>query len=283
MSDAAPSAARKNTPPQISVRRLNRALGAEIRGLDLSQPLDDAVFAEVLQAFHDNLVLVFPDQNLSPSQQIAFTNRFGYCGPNPDLTRKTLDTFPEVRTLVNRPGDPGPANDFWHSDVTYFEEPILGSVLHALEVPDPGGDTCFCNMYNGYEQLSPGLRRMLDGLRAVHSARANFLNSGRPLEEMPPPVEHPVIRTHPATGRKSLYVEWHFTEHFAGMTREESKPIIDHVVARAVEPENVYRHRWSVGDVVIWDNRCTLHRSVYDYGDRPRVIHRTTAAGDKPY
>ena len=261
----------------LEVRRRGGTLGAEVAGVDLAA-LDDGVFAAIEAAFREHLVLCFRDQRITPADQIAFTGRFGPCPPNPDPHRGTLPGHPEIRPLENRPGKPGPDNNFWHSDVTYAEKPILGALLRAVEVPAAGGDTWFCNMCAAHDRLSPGMQRMLAGLKAVHTARRNYLRSGLPLSAMPAPVEHPVVTVHPATGRRVLYINPHFTERFAGMTEAESRPLIDFLVAGATVPENVYAHRWRPDDVLLWDNRCVMHRSTYNYGEQVRVMHRTTIA-----
>lgn len=275
---------------EITVTPLGSALGAEVGGVDLAQPIGDNLFAAIHQAFLDHQVLLFRGQDLDPAAQIAFTRRFGRVDPHPLNTRKGISEFPELLVLENRAGIRSARNNFWHSDISFAEEPPLGSVLHAREVPGGGkGDTLFCNMYRAYEELSPGMRRMLDGLTATHDAeeirRRNNTedNDGNPIPEIPAPVEHPVVRTHPQTGRKALYINRYFTRRFTDMTEEESRPLMDYLLDRAVRPENIYRHRWQAGDVLMWDNRCAMHYAIYDYGpDDIRHMHRTTAAGDRP-
>ena len=274
----------------ITATPLGSALGAEVEGVDLSQPLGDELFAAVHRAFLDHQVLLFRGQKLDPAAQIAFTRRFGRVDPHPLNTRKAIAEYPELLVLENRTGLRSARNNFWHSDISFAEEPPLGSVLHALEVPGGGkGDTLFCSMYRAYEELSPGMRRMLDGLSAIHDAeeirRRNNTedNDGNPIPEIPSPVEHPVVRTHPETGRKALYINRYFTRRFVDMSEEESKPLMDYLLDFAVRQENIYRHRWQAGDVLMWDNRCAMHYAIYDYGpDEVRYMHRTTAAGDRP-
>lgn len=269
----------------IDVRPASGALGAEIGGVDLSQPLDDGVFAEIRQAFLENMVIVFRDQSIAPEHQIAFTRRFGALEPHPLGSRQGLQDHPEVMVLENRPGKLGPRNDFWHSDISFSEVPPALSMLYAIEVPEGRGDTIFCNMYAAYEELSDTLGRVLDGLNAVHNADTlvNEVPSRVAATEVPPGVTHPVIRTHPESGRKALYVNPYFTATIAGMTRAESAPLLDYLYAYATRHENLYRHHWRVGDVLMWDNRCTLHYAVRDYDETlPRLLHRTTASGDRP-
>jgi taurine dioxygenase len=274
----------------IAITRLGGALGAEVAGVDLAGPLTDDVFTDVERAFADHLVLVFRDQELSAEQQVAFTSRFGAVEPHPLRSRRGVEGFPEVLVIENRPGRPGARNDEWHSDITCSERPPALSVLQALIVPDGLGATMYCNMYRAYETLSPGMRRMLEGMHALHSAESLVRRNNEPgtdalpIAEAPPPVSHPVVRTHSVTGRPALFVNPSFTIGFDGMTREESAPLLEFLYDHATRPENVYRHAWRRGDVVMWDNRCTMHYAVHDYDEStPRLMHRTTAAGDRPF
>lgn len=281
---------RRRNDPSLSIEPLSPALGAAISGVDLSQPLDAPTFDAIKNAFLGHLVLVFPEQNLAPRAQVAFTERFGAVEGHPLKSRRSLDEAPGLHVLESRPGHRGGRNDWWHSDITFGERPPALSILHAREIPGGGkGDTLFCNMYAAYDGLSPGLRRAIDGLTALHDARKLIArnlsdeNDERPIEQTLPPVEHPVVRTHPETGRRALYVNEYFTHSFGGMTEAESRPLLDLLVRHAVRPENVFRHRWRKGDVVLWDNRCAMHYAVLDYGPHDvRVMHRTTAAGDRP-
>ena len=274
----------------MEVRRLGVALGAEVCGVDLSRPLDAATAERIHGAFLEHVVLVIREQALSPAAQIAFTELFGAVQPHPLGSRPGLPDFPQVMMLENRPGKPGARNDFWHSDISHAECPPAVSLLHALEVPEGRGDTMFCNMYAAYEQLSPGMRTLLDGLQAFHSGEATARRNREeptdalPIPEVPPPIAHPVVRTHPETGRKALYVNPFFTLNFGDMSESESAPILNYLHAFATRPENVYRHRWRKGDVLFWDNRCAMHYAVKDYDEHmPRFMHRTTAAGDRPF
>jgi taurine dioxygenase len=273
---------------QLDIRPLSGALGARIAGVDLAAPGAEAL-ATIRKAFLDHHVLVFPGQSLTPEQQVAFTSRFGAVEPHPLRSRRGLDGFPEVLVIENRPGRPGARNDEWHSDITCAEQPPALSVLQALEVPEGRGDTMFCNMVKAYESLSEGMRALLVRLRGLHSAewlaRRNNApgTDALPIPEIPPPMSHPVVRTHPESGKKALFVNRSFTIGFDGMTREESAPLLAWIEGHATRPENVYRHRWTQGDVLMWDNRAVMHYAVQDYDDRsPRLMHRTTAAGDRP-
>ncbi len=271
---------------RIGVRPQAGTLGAEIIGVDLSKPLKDVVFAEIEQAFHEHLVIVLRNQTIEPGDLVAFTERFGAVEPHPLGSRRGLESQPEVMILENKPGKLGPRNDFWHSDISFGDQPPLGSILYSIKITEGRGDTMFCNMYDAYEGLSDGLRTMLDGMTALHSAEklVQEVPNRLSVDIAPAAVEHPVVRTHVGTRRKALYVNPHYTLTFKGWTPEESQPLLDMLAARATRPENVYRHKWQVGDVLMWDNRCTMHYAVRDYDDTmPRLMHRTTAAGDIPH
>ena len=269
----------------ISVRPLSGTLGAEITGADLSQPIEDQVFDEIQNAFHENLVIVLPGQKISPQNLLTFTEKFGPVEPHPLGSRRGLDNYPHVMVLENQPGKLGPRNDFWHSDISFDEVPPLGAILYAIEVSEGKADTIFCNMYEAYERLSAGLKATLDGMSAQHSAEnlVREVPNRLSVDVAPPSVMHPVVRTHPNTGRQALYVNPHYTINFTGWTPEESQPLLDMLTAHATRPENTFRHHWKVGDVLMWDNRCAMHYAVRDYDDSmPRLLYRTTAAGDRP-
>ena len=274
----------------LETRRLCGALGAEVSGVDLSKPLDEGAARDIVDAFHEHLVLVFRGQSLAPAAQVAFTRLFGEPHEHPLRTRASVEGFPEVLIIETRPGRMGARNDYWHSDISHQERPPSASILHSLAVPEGLGDTMFCNMYRALETLSPGLRRLLGGMKAVHSAQATMQRAreeegtdARPIRSVPPPRAHPVLRTHPGTGRRALFVNPHFTVSFEGMTEEESAPLLDYLAEHSTRPENIYRHRWAIGDVLVWDNRCTMHYAVRDYDDTVhRRHHRTTAGGERP-
>lgn len=274
----------------LQITSLNGALGAQVDNVDLSRPLSQDVAAAIKTAFADYQVLLFREQNLDAAAQVSFTERFGKVEPHPLRTRRTVDGYPGVLVLENQPGKPGARNDYWHSDISHSERPPLGSVLHARIVPKGKGDTMFCNMYRAWNELSEGMRRMLDGMRAWHSGAATQrrnnleVNDGNKISSLPQPRLHPVARTHPDTGRKALFVNPHFVTHFEDMTELESKPLLDFLTAQATRPENFYRHGWQEGDVLMWDNRVTMHYAVRDYGpDDRRLMYRTTAAGEIPH
>ena len=284
----------------ISVRPISGAIGAEIRGIDLSQPLTGAQFAEIHQAFLDNLVIFLPDQNLTPGQLVDFSKRFG----EPVLTRfeppfntPMIDGHPEIYQLIKEP-DSTDANigGFWHADVTHRERPNLAAVAYAVEAPAYGGDTMYSNLYLAYDALSAGMKRLLETLEAVHvstmphshglrSASISRKRSSKPgevtkettdLEKTTVEHVHPVVRRHPDTGRKSLYVNRGFTSHFVGMTVEESLPLLTYLWAHMERPEFTCRYGLRTGGVVVWDNRCTLHYALNDYYGQRRVLHRVS-------
>ena len=284
------------TYARIEVRPIAGALGAEIGGVDLSKDLDNQTFAEVHQALLDHLVIFFRNQTLTPEQHKAFGRRFGRLDVHEFV--RGLDSHPEIIEIVKEPEERGlNFGGVWHSDVTYQEKPALGSILYALEVPLYGGDTMFANQYLAYESLSDGMKRMLDGLKAMHSAGRAYGTRGsdeyRELrhqsmridarEEAHREMEHPVVRTHPETGRKSLFVNGVFTTRFAGMTEEESRPLLDYLFRHAVRPEFTCRFRWEPGSVAFWDNRCTQHFALNDYHGFRRRMHRVTVCGDRPF
>ncbi len=274
----------------LEIRRLGYALGARVDGVDLSAQLDDQVVAEIRQAWLDHVVLVFRNQRLSPQAQVAFAERFG---PLHQGTASVLDAradVPAIHYVVSRPIEIGGVafrsafGDEWHSDQSYTIRPGTGTFLHALDLPDVGGDTMFANMYAAFETLSPALQRIAETLEGVHDLRLS--NSVERLSEEQraqrirdnPPVVHPLVQTHPESGRKSLFVGCRLRQ-FDGMTQAESRPLIDFLNAHATRYEFVYRHRWEPGDLVMWDNRCTLHFPIGDYDHRQlRRMQRCTQA-----
>ncbi len=282
----------------IQVQPLTKALGAEISGVDLSQALEPDVFAEIEAAFHRHLVIFFRDQKLSPAQEVAFAARFGPVGRYPFAA--PLEGHPEVIAVIKEASQRTNFGGVWHSDTAYLERPPLGSALYALEVPALGGDTMFANMYLAYEALSEGMRTLLDGLRAINTAgkdggavRGDHLADnanrvadnamrGQNLDKMNLEAEHPAVRTHPATGRKALYVNRAHSLRFAGMTEAESKPILDFLFAHAVREEFTCRFHWTEGALAFWDNRCTQHYPLNDYHGHRRVMHRVTVEGARP-
>ena len=275
---------------RISVRPLCGALGAEIGGVDLSQPLDEATVAEIRRAFLDHSVIAFRGQDLPPDRQIAFTEIFGPVEQHPLYRSNPIDGYPEILVLEHKAGQfINGKNDIWHSDITFSETPPLGSLLHCRACWEGFADTMFANQHLAYERLSAPMKRFLDGLTAVHSAELlQRMNNAHPynkrIESIADPVVHPVVRTHPETGRKSLYINAAFTIGIRELENEESANLLAFLYDHAVQPAFVYRHRWRVGDVVMFDNRCLMHYVVPDHPhDMHRRMHRTTAGGDRPF
>ena len=272
----------------IEVSPLAGALGAELSGAELSRPLSSEVHGEVLDALHQHLVIFFRDQKLTCAQHHAFAGNFGPQIEHPFT--KGLDEWPETIQIIRSPGESYNWDSKFHSDLMFLEEPPMGASLYALEIPPYGGDTVFVNMYLAYETLSEGLKKALGGLRGVNESGspANYSTPGAMAGKQGEPMaaSHPVVRTHPATGRKSLFVSPGFTRRFEGMTAEESRPLIEYLCGHALRPEFSCRFRWSPGALAVWDNRVSLHRAVPDFFgevDRHRrVMHRVTIGGDRP-
>lgn len=267
----------------LRLRPLGPALGALAEGLDLSQPLSGPVADALRRALAERLVLLFRGQDLEPERQIAFTRLFGPVEPHPLPTHRDPE-HPELLVLRNEPGHAGRRNDVWHTDITFAAAPPAVSVLQAMCVPPVGGDTMFSNLEAVFASFSPGFRRFLTGLRAEHSgeteARTRGAGNGGAGDRT---AVHPVVRRHPATGAPCLFTNPYFTTRFAGMTVEESRRLIDYLADAATRPEHVYRHRWQAGDVLVWDNRATMHYAVHDYDETmPRLMRRTTAGGAPP-
>jgi taurine dioxygenase len=268
----------------VEVRRIAGALGAEVLGADLSREFPEK---EIRQAFLDHQVIFFRDQELAPSQFMAFARRMGKPIEYPFV--KGIDGFPEVIEVKKLEHERSNFGGIWHSDTSYLEEPPMGSMLLARELPPYGGDTIFASQYLAYEALSEGMRRMLDGLVALNSSsRADVTKTRedrireRAARSDEFAAEHPVVRTHPETGRKALYVNIAHTARFKGMTEEESLPLLNFLFQHQVKPEFTCRFQWRVGSLAFWDNRCVQHNPVNDYHGHRRLMHRITLAGDRP-
>jgi len=277
----------------IEVRPLSSAVGAEISGVNLVD-CDGPTFIEIHRAFLDYHVLFFRDQELSLESHKAFGRRFGTLNVHPQY--EPLDGHPEILPIVKEVDAEHNIGGAWHSDVTFLERPALGSILYAIDVPASGGDTLFANQELAFDELSTGLRQLLCGLLAVHSdhtlsnrveaEKRNMTRSTKLSEEAmrQPVVEnlHPVIRTHPETGRKSLFVNRAFTVRFENMTVAESKPLLEFLYKQATRPEFTCRFHWKNGSVAMWDNRCVQHYALNDYHGQRRYMHRVTVNGDRP-
>ena len=275
----------------IGVRPLSGVLGAEVLGADLSRPAD---IEAIRSAFLRHLLLVFPDQRIDEAQHVAFSRRFG------ELQVHVLDQYrhpehPEIYVLSNVAADgnttgshPDKGTLVWHSDLSFQTRPASATILYGLDVPRAGGDTLYADMYAVYDALDSETRKLLSGLKAVHDLDASRRRAGEPpmtpkQREQAPPVEHPAVRTHPETRRKLLYISRHVS-HFAGITPDESDDLLERLIRHATEDRFVFRHKWRPRDVVMWDNRCTMHCATpYDAGAERRVIHRTVVKGDAPF
>jgi taurine dioxygenase len=271
------------------VRKIAGALGAEIQGVDLSRPLDAELLTQIRQAFLDHLVIFFRGQQLDSARFMAFAREMGTPVEYPFV--KGLPDYPEIIQVMKLEHERTNFGGIWHSDTAYLEQPPMGSMLLARETPPAGGDTLFANQHLAYETLSPGMRRMLEGLTGVNSSAKADVTKTRedrmrtdaredaPREYL---ASHPVVRTHPETGRKSLYVNVAHTARFQDMTDEESAPLLGYLFQHQVRPEFTCRFQWEVGSLAFWDNRCTLHNPVNDYHGYRRVMHRITLAGERP-
>jgi taurine dioxygenase len=272
----------------IEVLPIAGALGAEITGVDLATDLPDETVAEIRRAWLEHLVVFFRDQALPPARFLAFARRIGEPVEYPFV--KGIDGFPEVIAVTKLPDETVNFGGIWHSDTAYLERPPMATMLVAREVPPYGGDTVWANMYAAHDALSPGMQRMLAGLRAVHSSaladvsatREDRIRDSGTDVQTEYAAEHPVVRTHPETGRKALYVNVAHTLRFVDMTEEESRPLLCYLFEHATRPEFTCRFRWRVGSLALWDNRCTLHNPVNDYHGFTRRMHRITLAGDVP-
>lgn len=275
---------------RITVRPIAGALGAEIEGVDIGSGLDTATVAEVRQALLDHLVIFFRDQEMTSENFLAFAQAFGRPSQYPLLPG--IEGFPMITEVAKLEHEANNFGGIWHSDTTYLDCPPMGSMLYALEVPPFGGDTMWANQYLAYETLSGPMRGILDGLVGIStSAKADvsktredmIRNAGGDLLVRDRIAEHPVVRTHPETGRKSLFVNVAHTSHFKGMTEAESAPILEFLFQHQVRPEFTCRFRWSRSSLAFWDNRASQHNPINDYHGFRRVMRRITLAGEKPH
>jgi taurine dioxygenase len=280
---------------RIETRPLSGALGAEIGGVDLRGPLDDGTFGAIHRAFIDFGVLCFRGQQLTPQQQVAFARRFGPLDVHPIVTG--TEDIPELVRVLKPAGESASFGVGWHSDNSFFEQPSLGSVVYGVTIPPYGGDTLFASMGKAYAALSDPMQRFLDGLRAVHSASRAYdpkvtgehkYRGAAPItyrydeRAINAEVLHPVIRTHPESGRKSVYVNQMFTQHIVGLSSSESRALLEFLYAHCVRPEFTCRVRWQPGTLTMWDNRSVQHYAVDDYQEFERLMYRVTICGDRP-
>lgn len=292
-----PSCADSRTPSQhFDIRPLNAALGAEVLDLDLSRPLNDEDFARIHRAWLDHGLLIFRDQAITPEQHITISRRFGPLQVHV-LKQFLLANHPEVFIISNiigkgQPIGLGDAGKFWHSDLSYVELPSKGAMLSAQELPNEGGDTLYASQQAAYDTLPAELRQIIEGKRAAHSYTARYADEvfkgvRRPtLTETQlaqvKPVVHPVVRTHPETGRKGLFVNENFTTHILDIPEDESKQILAELYAHSIKPEFIYRHQWQANDLLFWDNRALIHLATGCPSHLRRRMHRTTIQGDVP-
>ena len=278
----------------IETHPIAGSLGAVVTGVDLSRPMDAHTLAELRAALLDHLVIFFRDQDLTPATQLAFARNWGEIHLHPFMTG--MPDQPEVLEIRKTPADKRNFGGSWHTDQMFSPKPAMGTMLYAKQVPSVGGDTLFSNQYLAYDALSDGMKRMLSRMNAVcvgdkkrgGISRKDFNAATIAMTTVEPPKDvqttsvHPVIRTHPETGRKSLYIGNH-VHYFEGMTEAESQPLIDHLRAHSVRPEFTCRFRWQNGSLAFWDNRCTQHFAINDYPAETRVMHRVTVRGDAPF
>ena len=276
---------------QIEVRPIAGSIGAEIHNVDVSEDLDAATIADIRKALLEHCVIFFRNQKLDAERHKAFTRRFGQIFIHPNY--KGMQADPEIIVITREPGDKKIVGEEWHADTTMMPEPPMGAILYAIEVPPYGGDTLFANQYLAYETLSDGMKKMLSGMRALHSdrmvagpqANKNAFRATKVREDAEwreTVSAHPVVVTHPETGRKLLYVNASYAVGFEGMTEAESKPLLGYLLEHGHRPEFTCRFRWEPGSIALWDNRCTQHNPVNDYHGFRRVMHRVTLKGDVP-
>jgi taurine dioxygenase len=280
----------------ITVNKIAGSLGAEVIGVDPSLDVSDEVIAEIRAALLDNLVIAIRGLKINPDQQLAFARRWGDIHLHPFM--QGMEGYPEILAIIKRPTDTKNFGGSWHTDQMFAPNPAMGTMLHAKEVPSAGGDTIFTNQYLAYESLSDGMKAVADRLHTV-CVGDNFKSAdgasrkvryARQMADMkvkdPGNVQttsvHPLVRTHPETGRKALYIGGH-VQHFDGMTDEESQPLIDFFMRHSIRPEFTCRVRWETGTLTFWDNRCTQHFAVNDYPAETRIMHRITICGDQPF
>jgi len=281
----------------VSVTPITPAIGAEVRGVDLSRPLDDTMFKAVHAAWMQHLVLVFPGQKLSDTELEQFSARFGALDRKPGYAAEVMDTttsdhvcvISNVKVDGKLIGDLGDGEAVWHTDMSYNDLPPKAALLYALEIPPAGGETGFSNMYLAYETLPAALKARVEKLQCKHDATRNSAGSlrrGMPDVTDPstsPGAIHPMVRTHPESGRSALYLGRRRHAYIVGLPLAESEQLLDAIWTHASQPQFSWHHTWRLNDVLMWDNRCVMHRrNAFDPGAR-RIMHRTQIIGDKPY
>ena len=287
MAKAAPLAS--DSGATLSVRKVGVFLGAEVTGIDLTQPLDPSAVEEIRRLHSEHGVLVFPDQDLSPENLKTFGRYFGELTVHPFSS--STEEEPELIIYDQKEGNPPPPTDIWHTDETFRECPPMGTALCSKIIPDVGGNTAFCNMNAVYEGLSDKMQQFLSGLEAIHdfvpfktlfTTDQAGIERMRKFEDMYPKSTHPVVRVHPDTGKKVLFVNPQFTIAIKGMDEDESRTILDLLFRKTYIHEYQYRHVWQPNMMVFWDNRLVQHSALHDYYPKRRLMNRITVQGDKP-
>lgn len=265
----------------IAVDRLTPVIGAEISGIDLGSP-SEAQFAEIARALAENQVIFFRDQHLSPAAHLAFGRRFGELHVHPAAPHEPGE--PALMRIHADANSKRANGEGWHSDVSCDEVPPMGSILRIHTCPPMGGDTLFASMYAAYESLSERMKAYVEGMIAVHDGEPVYRGTyaGGVERAVYPRAEHPVVRTHPVTGRRALFVNRGFTTHLVGVPPDESAAVLGYLFDHAENPLFQCRFRWTPGAVAFWDNRCTQHRAMWDYWPHTRSGHRVTVAGERP-
>jgi taurine dioxygenase len=274
---------------RLTLSPLSPVIGAEIGGVDLSRDLPPETIGAIRQALLRHHVIFFRDQSLTPAQLIALGRAFGTLNIHPYV--RGMTDFPEILEIIKEPSDKVNFGGGWHSDMSFLEVPVMGSILHAVEVPDVGGDTLFASQYAAWDALSPGLQATLSGMRAIHSAAEEYGVRGQSSSKRAsmdsevvgpdtPEYIHPVVRTHPETGRRGLYVNPAFTLRFEGWSRRESRPLLDYLFEVSRREAFTCRFRWRAGSIAFWDNRCVWHYALNDYQGLRRHMRRVTINGE---
>jgi len=269
----------------ITVDKLTPIIGAELGGVDLSKPLSNRQQDEIHRALAENLVIFFRDQVLTPEQHMSFGRVFGELHVHPAAPHEP--GVPEMMRIHSDRNSPRANGEGWHTDVSCEVEPPMGSILHIKTCPPRGGDTLFANMYAAYEALSDRMKAYLDGMIALHDGEPVYRGLFKPIgvadKAEYPRAEHPVVRTHPVTGRKCLYVNAGFTSRLLGVPRDEGDAILRYLYQHMENPLFQCRFRWRENSIAFWDNRCAQHRAMWDYWPHTRSGHRVTVKGDRPF
>ena len=288
MAQLSPAVEMNLSSPALQTRPLSPALGAEIIGIDLRQEMDERVAAQVLETWHENLVILLRDQHLSEEDEVRFAERFG--PPAVIHAKQFIQKHPAVTLISNIREDGKPIGALpdgemhFHSDQCYQERPAMASMLYAIEVPSKGGNTLFANAYAAYETLPAEIKRRIEGRRALNAYDYDTAATkrGTKVADGVPTYVHPMVRKHPATGRRALYVNRLMTVRIEGMPEEESSELLDFLFDHQEQRQFVYEHVWRVGDILMWDNRCTLHARTDFSADERRLMRRVTILGEKP-